>query len=72
MLTHGFGRVGAEIISARTLGANAASRRVMHKCGLQFERCFAYPEDVVAGRTAAERAAVKFSVKRSAWLARRV
>jgi hypothetical protein len=36
-----------------------------------FERCFAYPEDVIAGRTEAERAAVKYSITRSAWLARR-
>jgi hypothetical protein len=43
----------------------------MHKCGLQFERCFVYPEDVIAGRPEAERAAVKYSVTRSAWLARR-
>lgn len=71
VLAHGFGRVGAEIISARTLAANAASQRVMQKCGLLFERAFAYPEDVIAGRTEAERAAVKFSVTRSAWLARR-
>jgi RimJ/RimL family protein N-acetyltransferase len=71
VLAHGFERVGAEIITARTLAANVASQRVMQKCGLQFERDFTYPEDVVAGRTEAERAAVKYSITRSAWLARR-
>jgi RimJ/RimL family protein N-acetyltransferase len=71
ILAHGFERVGAETISARTLAGNASSRRVMQKCGLQFECRFVYAEDIIAGRTEAERAAVKYSVTRSAWLARR-
>ena len=71
LLEHGFVRVGAGKISARTLAANRGSRRVMHKCGLVFEREFTYPEDVIAGRSEQERAAVKYSITRPQWLAQR-
>jgi RimJ/RimL family protein N-acetyltransferase len=71
LLAHGFARVGAESITARALSANAASRRVMENCGLVYERAFVWPEDVLPGRTEAERAGVKYSVTRSSWLARR-
>lgn len=64
LVAYGFERAGTAKISARTLAANAASRRVMEKCGLRYERDFEYPEDVLAGRTAAERAAVKYSITR--------
>jgi RimJ/RimL family protein N-acetyltransferase len=67
LVAHGFGRVGAGKISARTLAANAASRRVMEKCGLAFERDFVWPEDVLAGRSEDERAGVKYSITRSQW-----
>ena len=63
----GFERVGAAKISARTLRANRGSRRVMEKCGLAYECDFVYPEDVLAGRSEGERAAVKYSITRSAW-----
>jgi hypothetical protein len=43
----------------------------MQKCGLVFERNFEFPEDVIAGRSEAERAAVKYSITRSRWLALR-
>lgn len=43
----------------------------MQKCGFAFERDFVYPEDVIAGRSAEERAAVKYSLTRPQWLARR-
>jgi len=70
LVTHGFERVGATKISARTLAANLGSRRVMEKCGLAYECDFVYPEDILAGRSEAERAAVKYSVTQSCWRAR--
>lgn len=71
LVEHGFTHVGAEKISARTLAGNRASQRVMQKCGLAYERDFVYPEDVIAGRSAQERAAVKYSLTRPQWLAQR-
>lgn len=71
VIAHGFGRVGTQKISARTLAGNAASRRVMLKCGMQFEREFVYPEDISAGRAPADCTAVKYSITHSEWLARR-
>jgi len=70
VIEHGFTRVGAPKVSARTLAGNLRSRRVMEKCGLAFECDFVYPEDVVAGRSEAERAAVKYSVTHPGWSAR--
>jgi RimJ/RimL family protein N-acetyltransferase len=67
VIAHGFSRAGARKISARTLAANHRSRRVMEKCGLVFEKVFVYPEDVLAGRPAAERAAVKYSITLPEW-----
>jgi RimJ/RimL family protein N-acetyltransferase len=71
VIEHGFARVGAGKISARTLVRNCASQRVMQKCGLAFEKEFVYPQDVIAGRPEHERAAVKYSITRPAWRARR-
>jgi RimJ/RimL family protein N-acetyltransferase len=68
LLEHGFLRVGTGKISARTLVGNAGSRAVMEKCGLRYESDFVFPEDVIEGRSAAERAAVKYSITRSQWL----
>ena len=70
LLDHGFRRVGAGRISARALAGNHASQRVMRKCGLQYERDFVYPEDVIAGRSEQERTAVKYSLGRQDWLRR--
>jgi RimJ/RimL family protein N-acetyltransferase len=70
VIVHGFTRVGARKICARTLAANLRSRRVMEKCGLDFEQDFVYPEDVLQGRDESERAAVKYSVTSDAWAAR--
>jgi RimJ/RimL family protein N-acetyltransferase len=72
VVEHGFTRVGADKISSRTLARNVASRRVMQKCALAFEKDFVYPEDVMQGRSEDERAAVKYSITRPLWLARRV
>ena len=71
LVAYGFERAGAEKISARTLAANAGSRRVMAKCGLVFECDFVYPEDILAGRSESERTAVKYSITRLQWLAQR-
>jgi len=67
LVAHAFERIGAAKISARTLRANRGSQRVMEKCGLAYERDFVYPEDVLAGRSEDERAAVKYSITQSAW-----
>jgi RimJ/RimL family protein N-acetyltransferase len=69
VVSHGFDAVHTDKISARTLARNFASQRVMQKCGLAFEKDFVYPEDVIAGREEHERAAVKYSITRPAWLA---
>jgi RimJ/RimL family protein N-acetyltransferase len=71
LMAHGFERVNAAKISARALAANRASRRVMERCGLEYECDFVYPEDIVAGRSPEERAAVKYSITRERWLAGR-
>ncbi len=71
VIEHGFTRAGATKITARTMAANERSRRVMQKCGLDFECDFVYPEDVIQGRGETERAAVKYSITRPAWLAKR-
>jgi RimJ/RimL family protein N-acetyltransferase len=71
VLDHGFTRAAAGKVTARTMAANQRSRRVMQKCGLEFECDFVYPEDVLQGRDETERAAVKYSITRPAWLAQR-
>lgn len=68
LVAHGFERVGAPVISARALRDNAASRRVMEKCGLSHERDFTWPPEVLPGRTAGERAGVKYALSRETWL----
>lgn len=68
LVRHGFATLGVERISARTLLGNVASQRVMHKCGLREAGRFEYPEDVLAGRTPEERAAVKYAITRPEWL----
>ena len=71
LVTHGFARAGADRISARTLAGNQASRHVMEKCGLRYAGDFVYPEDVIAGRSEEERAAVKYAITRPEWLSLR-
>ena len=71
LIDHGFRRVRVEKISARALAGNHGSRKVMEKCGLEFERDFEYADDVTPGRAPAERAAVKYSITRLQWQARR-
>jgi len=69
LIDHGFVRVGTDKISARALKGNLASRAVMEKCGLAFEGDFVFPEDILEGRSAEERSAVKYSITRSQWRA---
>jgi RimJ/RimL family protein N-acetyltransferase len=71
LVRHGFERAGAGRVSSRTLARNLGSQRVMEKCGLRLAGTFVYPEDVLAGRTEDERAAVKYAITREEWLARR-
>ncbi len=52
-------------ICARTLVGHAASRRVMEKSGLLFEREFVYGTDIIPGWTEEERRAVKYSLSRT-------
>jgi hypothetical protein len=42
----------------------------MTKRGLRFAGRFEYPQDVIAGRSAEERAAVRYVLTRPEWLAR--
>ncbi len=72
LLAHGFDRVGAATITARALSTNGGSRRVMEKCGLVYESAFVWPEEVLPGRTEAERVGAKYSITRSSWRARPV
>lgn len=44
---------------------------MIQNCGLRYECSFVYPEDLVAGHTESERAAVKYSITRQAWAAMR-
>ena len=71
LVRHAFGNVGGDRLSARTLARNLASQRVMQKCGLKFAGRFEYPQDVIGGRSAQERAAVKYALTRTEWLSRR-
>jgi len=67
LLRHGFATLELDCISARTLLGNLASQRVMQKCGLRESGRFVYAEDVIAGRSEAERQAVKYEITRSEW-----
>lgn len=71
LVDYGFERVGAGVISARALRDNAASRRVMEKCGLRFGYDFTWPQEVLPGRGEQDRAGVKYSLTRQQWLAGR-
>lgn len=69
-MRHAFATMGGERLPARTLARNVASQRVMTKRGLRFAGRFEYPQDVIAGRSAEERAAVRYVLTRPEWLAR--
>lgn len=71
LVEHGLGLWGYEKISARTLAANLASQQVMRKAGLLFESDFIFAAEVLPGWTEVERRAVKYSLTRSVFRARR-
>ena len=68
LLDHGFERVGPDRALARALVRNPASQRVMEICGLRRAGSFLWPEEVIAGRSAEERAGVKYAITRAEWL----
>ncbi len=55
---------GVEKIVATTLAENAASRRVMEKCGLAYEGPFVYPSKLLPDWTVEERRGVKYGLQR--------
>ena len=55
-------------VVAHALTGNAASHRVMEKCGLHFEGRFTIPERILPGWTVAERQAVKYGMNRADFL----
>jgi RimJ/RimL family protein N-acetyltransferase len=67
LVEKGFRDWGHGKISARTLVGNLASRRVMEKCGLKFEKEFVYSAEIIPGWSEAERLAVKYSLAREDW-----
>lgn len=65
----GFTELGVRRVFAHTMTVNAASRRVMEKCGLSFVRTIPYRGDFpIVGR---EQGEVEYAVTKPAWEARR-
>lgn len=60
LIDHTFHHWGQSRIAARTLVHNLASRRVMEKCGMRFEREFTYPAEWLPGWTEDQRKAVRY------------
>jgi len=65
LLQRTFGEWGYEKVCARALAVNLASRRVMEKIGLQFEREFFWSADLLPGWSKEERRAVKYGLSRA-------
>ena len=61
LLGNAFGEWRYEMVCARTLAVNLASRRVMEKIGLRFEREFFWGPDVLPGWSEEERRGVKYT-----------
>jgi RimJ/RimL family protein N-acetyltransferase len=61
----GFQDWGCPKLSARSLAINLASRRVMVKAGLAFERDFVWSLESLPGWTEAERSGVKYGLARA-------
>ena len=68
LIDRGFTAWEYDRIIARARVGNAASRRVMEKCGLRQEGFFTYPADLLPGWTEAERSAVKYGLDRAQYL----
>lgn len=65
LIEKAFKEWGINRIVSSTLAVNKASQRVMHKCGLKFERTFIYEESLLPGWTEEERKAVKYGLSQS-------
>ena len=63
-----FAEWGIDRVVTHALIGNAASHRVMEKCGLRFEGRFTIPESMFPGWTEAGRQAVKYGVSRVVFL----
>jgi RimJ/RimL family protein N-acetyltransferase len=69
LISKGFTELGVRRVLARTMTVNAASRRVMEKCGLAYVRTFR--SEHTAGIEGAEQGEVEYAVTREEWLAAR-
>lgn len=69
LIRRGFADLGAGRVFAHTMTVNAASRRVLEKCGLVLVRTFpwAYPDLIVGG---SEHGEVEYALTRPEWEAR--
>jgi RimJ/RimL family protein N-acetyltransferase len=68
LITMGFTDLDVQRVYAHTMAFNAASRRVMEKCGLTFVRTIPYDgPDVIEGSELGE---VEYAVTRAEWEAR--
>ena len=70
LINRGFTSLGVQRVFAHTMTVNAASRRVMEKCGLTFVRTTPYdgPDaDIIEG---AEHGEVEYALTKSEWQAR--
>jgi RimJ/RimL family protein N-acetyltransferase len=68
LISMGFTDLGVERVFALTLTVNAASRRVMEKCGLTLVRTFPYEEPYVI--EGAEHGEVEYALTKPEWAAR--
>jgi RimJ/RimL family protein N-acetyltransferase len=62
LLDTAFAELNVTYVMGTTLAANVASRRVMEKAGMRFERSFTYPESLAPFWNDEQRAAVKYSL----------
>ena len=66
LIQHAFGTLEAPFVIATTLARNVPSRRVLEKAGLRWVQDFIVPAAEAPYWSAAERAAVKYTVHREA------
>ena len=65
-----FDELGFDVVSARAMPDNRASRRVMEKVGLREAGRFVFPGRVLAGLTVPEVPGVLYTLRREDWSAR--
>ncbi len=68
LLDYGFKTLKLDRIAATTLAGNAASRRVMEKCGFSLEREFVYDAGLLPIWNNEDRRGVKYSLTRREYL----